>query len=953
MSKKLKKIKFEYGFLNNIITIKIKTKRSKKNKNILSLEKFYFAIMEEKSYKEDTILYKNGEDFIEETDKEILKFIISLKRNERNIFKTNEFFATLEKFNIKNIFYNENEYVLNDYNPIFFDLNNRISMRDINFFGNSDYFFFSGNPYFLYKTSEKEKKFFSAYYNKYGKLPKDKYFDKETKEKLKNFFDAKEIIYANFDKKNIGKNETIFFFNEEKEEVNIFFGGKQSFEKKNGKYFFYKFNQENFNSTLNKILEKFPNLKEEIKISSNKKRINLKCDVPTFLKLYPIFKEGTDDIYMTEKMVELLKKRKQVTIKLFNNKLLPEVDSTFEISNKEKIELLEKIRKNQLTKGEAGNKIVKLNSGETFEIDNNVKELLEVQDELKNYDKISLNKNFSRIEKIRMAVTKKEKNDEEIISIKETFENINKFLPFEPKGIKVELFPYQKTGVNWLLKMYKAGFGGILADDMGLGKTLQVIAFINEVLTTKQAKKILIIAPTSLINNWKEEFIKFCDIKPKMIYNMKKEELKDFLQSYEEGVLITSYEKFANNVKDISDIEFDVCFADETQKIKNSVSGIKRKTKLLKSKVNFAMTGTPIENSVLDLWSIFDFAFSGYLYSEKKFKEYFSIIYNDYDENDEDYDFLSEQVAKNQKKLKNLIKPFILRRKKEVELKKLLKNKKISEIKIQLSDEEKIIYNEISSKALEELEKSKLENDKNIQEEDKKEQEAFNKKEEELEENSNNNKKKKKNTNDNNDKFIIFKLIRELKEVVSLPNIFSKDGKNSIEPSKLKAYKKLLLNQIKNGNRVLVFSSFLTILDESEKFLKENNIKYFRIDGKTPAIERQEITKTFNSNEEYKVVLLSLKAGAAGLNLVGANNVIHYDLWWNPSVENQANDRAFRIGQTKDVEIFKLFCDNTIEEKILALQKKKQDLFDLIIEKDEFVKYSAKSRMKDYEELFK
>ena len=216
-------------------------------------------------------------------------------------------------------------------------------MRDINFFGNSDYFFFSGNPYFLYKTSEKEKKFFSAYYNKYGKLPKDKYFDKETKEKLKNFFDAKEIIYANFDKKNIGKNETIFFFNEEKEEVNIFFGGKQSFEKKNEKYFFYKFNQENFNLTLNKILEKFPNLKEEIKISSNKKRINLKCDVPTFLKLYPIFKEGTDDIYMTEKMVELLKKRKQVKIKLFNNKLLPEVDSTFEISNKEKIELLEKI----------------------------------------------------------------------------------------------------------------------------------------------------------------------------------------------------------------------------------------------------------------------------------------------------------------------------------------------------------------------------------------------------------------------------------------------------------------------------------------------------------------------------------------------------------------------------------------------------------------------------------
>ena len=336
------------------------------------------------------------------------------------------------------------------------------------------------------------------------------------------------------------------------------------------------------------------------------------------------------------------------------------------------------------------------------------------------------------------------------------------------------------------------------------------------------------------------------------------------------------------------------------------------------------MTGTPIENSIMDLWSIFDFIFEGYLYSNRKFRKDYENIFIDIDKNNVSYteeekneiDELVMEAEIKQRSLIRRIKPFILRRRKDEELSHILKEKKITEYKIELTEQEKELYIDTAT----EYQKELLETSKNIG------KEGISSTEEEIEEIEEENAVKKDTGG-----MKIFKIIQKLKGITSLPERMLNDGQY-IEPTKLKEFRKLLLKRISNGDRVLVFSSFLEVLGNTEEFLRKNNIKYFRIDGSIPAAERQKITTEFNSNEEYKVVLISLKAGSAGLNLVGANIVIHYDLWWNPSIENQANDRAYRIGQDKNVEIVKLVCMGTIEERILALQKKKQDLFDIIIE---------------------
>ena len=405
---------------------------------------------------------------------------------------------------------------------------------------------------------------------------------------------------------------------------------------------------------------------------------------------------------------------------------------------------------------------------------------------------------------------------------------------------------------------------------------------------------------------------------------MNSKKLEEFIKSYNGGPLITSYEKAANNAEILKKVQFDAMFIDEAQKIKNPSSGTRRKLKQIKSRTKFAMTGTPIENSIMDLWSIFDFIFEGYLYSNRKFRKDYENIFIDITEDEgfvnengqnEIQDLIAEAEIK-QRSLIRRIKPFILRRRKDEELSHILKEKKITEYKIELTEQEKELYIDTAT----EYQKELLESSKNIG------KEGISSTEEEIEGIEEENAVKKDTGG-----MKIFKIIQKLKGITSLPGRMLNDGQY-IEPTKLKEFRKLLLKRISNGDRVLVFSSFLEVLGDTEFFLKKNNIKYFRIDGSIPAAERQKITTEFNGNEEYKVVLISLKAGSAGLNLVGANVVIHYDLWWNPSIENQANDRAYRIGQDKNVEIVKLVCMGTIEERILALQKKKQNLFDIIIE---------------------
>ncbi|WP_099313410.1 DEAD/DEAH box helicase [Clostridium paraputrificum] len=436
-----------------------------------------------------------------------------------------------------------------------------------------------------------------------------------------------------------------------------------------------------------------------------------------------------------------------------------------------------------------------------------------------------------------------------------------------PKSFNGILRKYQKEGFKWLNELSELGFGGILADDMGLGKTIQVITFV----LSKRSKKTLIITPTSVLYNWKDEFERFApNVRVGLVHGTKAQRDRMLSEIKKYDVLITTYGTLKNDENEYEKLQFDYCIIDEGQNIKNPTSKTTLSVKKINSKCNFALTGTPIENNLMELWSIFDFVMPGFLFTKERFKGKF--IQN-----------------KNTEELKSLITPFILRRVKEDVLDEL-PEKIEKKYLVDMTTKQKSIYKSYVKEIKEKLKSSKG------------------------------------NTN-------MLTFITKLREVCLDPFLIMDDYNGG--SGKINALMELLDNYIAGNKKILVFSQFTSALKNIEKNLEEVGINYIYLDGSIGSKERGELVKKFNEDPLISVFLISLKAGGVGLNLTSASVVIHFDPWWNPAIENQATDRAHRFGQKNVVEVIKLISKDTIEEKILLLQEDKKELIESLMDEKE------------------
>lgn len=469
-----------------------------------------------------------------------------------------------------------------------------------------------------------------------------------------------------------------------------------------------------------------------------------------------------------------------------------------------------------------------------------------------------------------------------------------------PANVDEIMRGYQKTGFNWLKTLSYYGFGGILADDMGLGKTLQAIAFILSEYETYN-RPTLVIAPTSLVYNWEDEINKFAEeLKVGVISGTKDTRLKLLDDINDKHIVITSYALIRRDIEIYKEQNFAYCILDEAQHIKNPNSLNAKSVKMIKAKGYFALTGTPIENSLSELWSIFDFIMPNYLFSYSEFSSKYEkpII------KDQSQEALNELIKQ--------IKPFILRRLKKDVLKEL-PPKIETKMTAELTNDQKKIY-------LAYLEKAKAEINKVIGEN------GFKK-----------------------SHFKILSILMRLRQICCDPRLFLDDYEGA--NGKLELLLEVVQEAIESGHRILLFSQFTSMLVIIKEELEKRNITYKYLYGAVPVQERRKMVNEFNEGEG-EVFLISLKAGGTGLNLTGADMVIHYDPWWNPAVEEQATDRAYRIGQTNTVQVIKIITHGTIEEKIFKLQERKRQIIDSVIKPGEtFLTKMSEEDIKDLLDL--
>lgn len=529
-------------------------------------------------------------------------------------------------------------------------------------------------------------------------------------------------------------------------------------------------------------------------------------------------------------------------------------------------------------------KYYKLESGEYLDLEQpDIKEALTLIDSLlqdeelnNNLIKIEINKGAYLEDYLEEKEFRYIETCDELKELKSRLSDIKGKVFQPPYGLQATLREYQKEGYNWFRTLDYLGFGGILGDEMGLGKTLQTITL----LLSKPESKTLIVAPTSLIYNWKKEFEKFAPSMKVMLCNGTPEERIEILKNYKEyDVIITTYNLLRRDL-DYYNMYFDYFIIDEAQNIKNPSSLSAKSVKSIKSKTRFALTGTPIENSLMELWSIFDFVMPGYLYDEKKFTtRYFRRL-------EERPEILEE--------LNRLVKPFILRRYKKNVIKEL-PDKIEKRLLVPMSDEQKVVYETYSNYAKDLIEQ-KVENNE------------FSK-----------------------SRIEILSYITKLRQICLDPSITMDNYLGG--SGKIEALMELLDQSISEGHKILVFSQFTSVLKNIAKILKEQNYKYSYLDGSISSSERMKMVEEFNEGDN-SVFLISLKAGGTGLNLTSADIVVHFDPWWNPAVEDQATDRAHRMGQKNVVEVIKLIASGTIEEKIVELQDTKRELINSVLGDD-------------------
>ncbi len=468
----------------------------------------------------------------------------------------------------------------------------------------------------------------------------------------------------------------------------------------------------------------------------------------------------------------------------------------------------------------------------------------------------------------------------------------------KPRNLKATLRPYQESGLSWLKFIHELGSGGVLADDMGLGKTVQTIALLLSVKQEEKKVKALIVCPTSVVTNWERELARFAPtLKVALWHGTGRKELIEEIKEAE--VIITSYALLRRDEAFMADLDLNYAILDEAQHIKNPMSATAAAAKKLRSRRRLALTGTPIENRLSEIWSIFDYVSPGLLGPLDRFEQRFSrpIDAGDY------------KVAQ---RLRSTIHPFILRRTKQEVAKDLPEKIEMDQI-CDLSGEQRNIYmqvaREVRAQVLGEVERVGLAKSQ-IQ---------------------------------------ILAGLTRLRQAACDPRLLGLPRELGDEDSgKLMALRELLSEAVEGGHKILVFSQFVMMLRLIEKALKEDGITYEYLDGSTK--DRQEHVDRFQNDPSVPVFLISLKAGGTGLNLTAADTVVHFDPWWNPAVEQQATDRAHRIGQTKVVTAYRLVAAGTIEEKILQLKAKKRELVAQVLSEDAGgVKKLTKT---DLEELF-
>ena len=435
-----------------------------------------------------------------------------------------------------------------------------------------------------------------------------------------------------------------------------------------------------------------------------------------------------------------------------------------------------------------------------------------------------------------------------------------------PDDLNAKLRNYQVEGFNWLNEIANLKVGGILADEMGLGKTIQIIAF----LLSQKGKKSIVITPTSLIYNWRDEFNKFApSLKVGIIHGDKKNRVvmmeKDF------DVIVTTYGLIKNDYEYYKEKEFDFCIIDEAQNIKNSKAQNTKYVKAIKVSCRIALSGTPMENNLMELWSIFDYIMPGYLLSEAKFKE----------------KYLKEDMYD---ELKELIKPFILRRLKKDVIDEL-PDKIEKKFMVEMEKNQKAVYQSYIKEVRQKLYSGE------------------------------------------DNKITVFSYLTKLRQLCLDPSLILDDyvGRSA----KIEAALNIVNGAISENRKVLIFSQFTSVLKKLGGELSSKSIGYLYLDGSTKANKRVKMVKEFNESEDLKIFLISLKAGGTGLNLTSSDLVLHFDPWWNPAIEDQATDRAHRIGQQNIVEVIKLIAKDSVEENIIRLQEDKRELINKVISGEE------------------
>ncbi|MGD2170154.1 MAG: DEAD/DEAH box helicase [Chlamydiota bacterium] len=453
-----------------------------------------------------------------------------------------------------------------------------------------------------------------------------------------------------------------------------------------------------------------------------------------------------------------------------------------------------------------------------------------------------------------------------------------------PKEIQTTLRPYQEEGVYWLEKLRKMYLNGVLADDMGLGKTLQAITAITQHHSQEKNAHTLIVCPTSLLYNWKEEIARFNPKLNSLVVDGIPSQRKKVLTSLEKyEVVITSYTLLQKDVDYYKEMQFSYAILDEAQHIKNRGTRNAKSVKMIQASHRLILTGTPIENSLEELWSLFDFLMPGFLSTFDRFVDKY--LRSTGSQHIENIDYLRKKVS-----------PFILRRMKSDVLDDL---PPVDEIvyHCQLTDVQQELYKSYAQSARDELTKLV-------------ERDGFDKVQ-----------------------IHVLATLTRLKQICCHPAIFAKEKPEINDSAKYEMLLELLQTLVEGNHKTVIFSQYTRMLQIMKEDFAQKGIRFSYLDGSSK--NRLEIVKDFNENLEIPVFLVSLKAGGTGLNLVGADTVIHYDMWWNPAVENQATDRVHRIGQKKSVSSYKLITKNTIEEKIVEMQRRKKGLVKKVVSCDD------------------